>query len=73
MSETLTREKFFTAGYGAACAGLARDHGEDDLAAYLLTDSGIPLEDFEACGLEAYDLDVIRKLFADNPQAGRRK
>lgn len=34
------------AGFGLAVAMIARDHREDDLAGFLLGDSGIPLADF---------------------------
>lgn len=57
------KSKEFTAGFGVAVANLARDHDEDVLAGHLLDDSGFKFEDFENCGLEEYDLGVIRALF----------
>ncbi|MGX9389793.1 hypothetical protein ACWX0K_10795 [Nitrobacteraceae bacterium UC4446_H13] len=58
------RKNAFAAGYACACAGLARDHRETDLAKFPLDDSGIPLRDFEQCGVDEYDLAEVRKLFA---------
>lgn len=58
------RKVTLAAGYGLAVAGLARDHGEDQLAGFLLDDSGMTLAEFEAAGMDEYDLAELRKLFA---------
>jgi enoyl-CoA hydratase/carnithine racemase len=52
----------FTAGFCVACVELARTHGEDQLAAYLLADSGITYEQAKAAGLDDDDMAVLKSL-----------
>jgi len=65
--------KAFAAGYGCAVAGLARDHREDQLAAYLLRDSGMALSAFVDAGMDDYDLDVIKALYREDAAGGGGK
>lgn len=52
----------FTRGFAIACANLAREHGEDQLAEYLLENAGYKLADLKEAGVESYDLRVLRPL-----------
>jgi hypothetical protein len=62
----------FTRGFGMACADLARDHGEDTLAEFLLEGAGYTLADMEAAGMEPYDLVVLTPIFAEIADRARR-
>jgi hypothetical protein len=43
----------------AACAALARDHGEPDEAAMLLRTLDLSVDDLRAAGADAYDLEAL--------------
>jgi hypothetical protein len=49
----------FTRGYMCACAGLARDHGEDTLAEYLMGEAGFTIELAKRVKLDPYDLEPL--------------
>lgn len=66
------KQKAWTAGFGVAVANLARDHMEEQLAGFLLGDSGIPQQAFEQSGLDAYDMAVIKKLFETDDYVRRK-
>lgn len=66
MTKRMTQtRKAWLCGFAIAVANLARDHMEQQLAAFVLGDSGVALEEFERAGLDDYDLIEIRKLFSD--------
>jgi hypothetical protein len=48
-------------GIAAACAVLARDHGEPDDAAMVLDSLGLTIADLETAGADAYDLEALRR------------
>ncbi|MDY6960281.1 MAG: hypothetical protein SV862_00055 [Pseudomonadota bacterium] len=54
----------FVRGFATALAEVIRLHGEDTVVADVMKSSAISVEDMEAAGVEAYDLDEIRKAFA---------
>lgn len=66
MTTAHQKKQIFAAGYAAAVATLARDHGEDVLAFYLFRDAGMSLEFYERARIDKYDLDVLRRL--DQPE-----
>jgi len=47
-------------GIAAACAVLARDHGEPDDAAMVLDSLGLTLADLKNAGADAFDLEALR-------------
>lgn len=60
------RRRAFTAGYGCAIANVARDYMEEQIAWFMLRDSGMQIADFRLSGLDPYDLEVIERLFESN-------
>lgn len=49
-------------GIACALAVVARDHAEPDIAGYALASLGLTVEDLEAAGADAHDLDPLRAL-----------
>jgi predicted ATP-grasp superfamily ATP-dependent carboligase len=66
LQQRQLEKRGFIRGFAAALAQVAREHGEDAIAGYILADSGYTLADFEAAQVDDYDLDVLRPLLAVN-------
>jgi hypothetical protein len=62
----VSKSNEFVRGFGIACATMARDHGEETLAFYLMEGAGYRYTDFVQAGLEAYDLEPIRNAYRDH-------
>jgi hypothetical protein len=43
-------------GIAVALAGVARDEGEPDIAASIMKQMGLSVDNFEAAGIDPYDL-----------------
>lgn len=57
----------FLCGVAYAAAYLARNHGEDTLAAFLLGDGAFKVEDFRKAKVDGYDMRVVSKLYRTDP------
>ena len=66
-------EMAFHQGFAAAAAAVAREHDQPALAFCVLKDSGITLRDLERAKVDRFDLDVLRKVYADAPGASPGK
>lgn len=56
------RDKGFTAGFAVACAILTKDHGQDDLAGFLINDAGITEKQMQEAGVDPTDIEVLKPL-----------
>jgi hypothetical protein len=65
-------DKAFLCGYAIACAEIVRLHNEPTIAADVLNASNFSLEDFERAELDPYELDEIKKLFAEEASLRRK-
>lgn len=61
----------FVLGFAAAIADLIRTHDRAMLAVTICGDSGLDLSDFEAAGVEDFDMEHLRE--ALTPTAARRR
>lgn len=65
MAEKTEAERnAWNAGFGIACAELAKTHGEGVHAAYLIRDAGLTLDDFRAAGIEHDDIATLQDAMA---------
>lgn len=58
----------FILGFAVAVASLVRDHDEPVHAASIIAGHGVSLKDFEAAGVEEFDLKPLRALFRSEAQ-----
>ncbi len=56
------RGRGFTAGFAVACSILAKEHGHDDLAGFLINDAGITMKQMQEAGVDPADIEVLKPL-----------
>ena len=53
----------FVQGFAAAAADIYRSYGMRNLARFICEGSGFDLADFEAAGVDEFDMEPLRKAF----------